>query len=91
MIFKVKGLEEDMTGQSSKPRGPRLLTVTGCQISPGVSCHLQPLSKPRRQTETENRQCDIVRTCVCLSACGTAWALSYMWKGKDRNKQNTVT
>lgn len=63
MIFKVKGLEEDVTGQRSKPRAPRLLTVTGSQISPGVPCHLQPSSKPRRQTKTENRQCDI----ACVS------------------------
>lgn len=78
MIFKVKGLEEDITGQRSKPRGPRLLTVTGPQISPGVPCHLQPSSKTRRQAEIENRQCDIA--CVCLSACDAAWAQSYAGK-----------
>lgn len=70
MIFKLRGLEEDMTGQRSKPRGPRLFTVTGSQISPGVPCHLQPSSKPRRQTETVNQQSDIACALVILLGQG---------------------
>lgn len=54
MTFKLKWLEEDMTGYSSKPTGPRLLTVTEFQIPQGAPCHLQPTLKPRRRTETEN-------------------------------------
>lgn len=56
-----------VSGQNSKPRGSRLLTVTGSQISPWVPCHLQPSSKPRKQAEIENWQCDI--GCVCVSEC----------------------
>lgn len=90
MIFKLKGLENDMTGQRSKPRGPRLLTVTGSQISLGVPCHLEPSSKPRRQGETENRQCVI--------ACALVWVFLILLvlrvrhskrKDKGRKKQNT--
>ena len=90
MIFKLKGLENDMTGQCSKPRGPRLLTVTGSQISLGVPCHPQPSSKPRRRGETENRQCDIACACVWVFLILLVHRARHgKRKDKDRNKQNT--
>lgn len=51
MVFKVKGLEEDMTGWRSKAASSRRLTVTGSHISSGV-----PPSKPKARNETEKRK-----------------------------------
>lgn len=68
MTFKLKWLEEDMTGYSSKPTGPRLLTVTEFQIPQGAPCHLQPTLKPRRRTETVSQKCDTHYASECVSA-----------------------
>lgn len=87
MRFKLKRLEDKITDHHLKPRGARLLTRTGSQISPGVPCRFKPSSKPRRQAKIESWQCDI--GCVCLRArdTGCAWSSTSKRKDKDRNKE----